>query len=358
MNAPLSAPRAAPLVVPTAARPFSSDGAVRFDGIAKTYGARGDRGMVAALHDVTLDVPLGGILGVIGPSGAGKSTLIRLVNGLERPTAGRLTLFGLDVTHLAEPDWRALRRDTGMIFQHFNLLSARTAAQNVALPLEIIGTPADRIRARVAELLDLVGLSDKAGRYPAELSGGQKQRVGIARALATAPKLLLCDEATSALDPETTLGVLALLRRLNRDLGLTILLITHEIAVVRDLCDQVAVIEAGRIVEQGDAFDLLTRPGNPVTARMVEAVTGVEPPPALAAALVPAGPRRVIRLRWTGAQAQAALAPRLHGLYGAEYQIAAARIDRIGERPYGGLILIVPAAAPVPPDAEELGYVA
>ena len=186
-----------------------------------------------ALHDVSLSVDPGSISGVIGPSGAGKSTLIRLVNGLEHATSGRVCVFGREVGALTEAEWRRERRSIGMIFQHFNLLSARTVFQNVALPLVIAGVPSAQIRPRVERLLDLVGIADKRDRYPAELSGGQKQRVGIARALANDPRILLCDEATSALDPETTLSILRLLRQVNRDLGVTILLITHEIPVIK-----------------------------------------------------------------------------------------------------------------------------
>ncbi|MFN3527345.1 MAG: methionine ABC transporter ATP-binding protein, partial [Paracoccus sp. (in: a-proteobacteria)] len=189
--------------------------------------------------------PEGSITGIIGRSGAGKSTLLRMVNGLERPTEGRVTVAGHDVGAARGGALRAIRRDVGMIFQHFNLLASRTVRGNVALPLEIAGLPATQIRARVDELIDQVGLTALADRYPAELSGGQKQRVGIARALATRPKVLLSDEATSALDPETTQTVLDLLTRINRDLGLTVLLITHEMAVLRDIASHMAVIEAG-----------------------------------------------------------------------------------------------------------------
>lgn len=318
--------------------------ALTFEGVSKTYPGR-TGAPVAALNGIDLTVPQGAVLGVIGPSGAGKSTLIRLANGLERPTGGRMRLFGQDVTTLDEAGWRAARRQTGMIFQHFNLLSSRTAAQNVAMPLQVAGAPRAAIRAKVAQLLDLVGLSDKADRYPAELSGGQKQRVGIARALAGDPKLLLCDEATSALDPDTTAQILSLLREVNQRLGVTILLITHEIPVVKTICDRVAVLEAGRIVEEGPAFDVLTSPGNPVTARFVEAVTGVEPPAALAAALRPAplpGGRRVLRLGFAGADATALATARLTALYGGDWRLLAARVDEIGGRPFGGLIVSVP----------------
>ncbi|HEU4323613.1 MAG TPA: ATP-binding cassette domain-containing protein [Roseiflexaceae bacterium] len=224
---------------------------------------------LAALDGVSLHVPAGAIFGVLGQSGAGKSTLIRCVNMLERPTAGSVLVDGQEMTTLSDAELRAARQRIGMIFQHFNLLSSRTVADNVAFPLEVIGGVgrAER-RARVAELLGLVGLSDKAGAYPAQLSGGQKQRVGIARALAGAPSVLLSDEATSALDPQTTATILDLLRHLNRQLGLTVLLITHEMSVVRQICDHVAILHAGRVVEQGSVRELLARPDSRLTAAL------------------------------------------------------------------------------------------
>ena len=214
------------------------------------------------------------MLGVIGRSGAGKSTLIRLVNGLEKPTTGRVIVDGADIAVLPETALRHARRSIGMIFQHFNLLSSRTAAENIALPLEVAGFDKAAIHGRVEELLALVGLSDKHNRYPAELSGGQKQRVGIARALATKPKVLLSDEATSALDPETTRSILDLLARINAELGLTIVLITHEMAVIRSIAREVAVIEGGRIVEKGNVFDVFTRPQHEVTRSFLADETG------------------------------------------------------------------------------------
>ncbi|MHC9419441.1 methionine ABC transporter ATP-binding protein [Sphingomonas citri] len=204
-----------------------------------------------ALDDVTLEVPRGSVYGVIGRSGAGKSTLLRLLNGLERASAGEVRVDGAALSTLDAAGLRALRRRVGMIFQSFGLLGNRTVAGNVALPLALAGVPRAERDARVAELLARVGLADKAGVYPARLSGGQRQRVGIARALATRPDILLCDEATSALDPETTRSVLALLGELNRELELTIVLITHELSVVRAICDHVAVIDRGRVVESG-----------------------------------------------------------------------------------------------------------
>lgn len=204
-----------------------------------------------ALDEVTLAVPRGSVFGVIGRSGAGKSTLLRLLNGLERASAGEVRVDGAALSTLDTAGLRALRRRVGMIFQSFGLLANRTVAGNVALPLELAGVPRAERDARVEALLARVGLGDKAGVYPAQLSGGQRQRVGIARALATRPDILLCDEATSALDPETTRSVLALLGELNRELGLTIVLITHELSVVRAICDHVAVIDRGRVVESG-----------------------------------------------------------------------------------------------------------
>ncbi|WP_328595977.1 methionine ABC transporter ATP-binding protein [Aureimonas psammosilenae] len=222
-------------------------------------------GEVRALDGVSLEVGAGEILGVIGRSGAGKSTLIRCLNGLERPDSGRIEIEGRDIAGLAESELQPLRRRVGMIFQHFNLLSAKTVAENVALPLKIAGENKAARRQRVAELLDLVGLADKAKSYPAQLSGGQKQRVGIARALAAKPALLLSDEATSALDPETTRSILALLQDINRRLGLTIILITHEMEVVRAIADRVAVIEAGRIVEEGPVWQVFAQPHQALT---------------------------------------------------------------------------------------------
>ncbi|MDD5367755.1 MAG: ATP-binding cassette domain-containing protein [Anaerolineaceae bacterium] len=215
---------------------------------------------VAALNGVSLEVAAGEIFGVLGTSGAGKSTLIRCVNLLEKPSSGAIQVNGKEMTRLSPPGLRKARQRIGMIFQHFNLLSSRTVVGNVAFPLEIAGLPRAERQARVKELLALVGLSEKADAYPAQLSGGQKQRVGIARALANEPDVLLSDEATSALDPQNTTAILELLRDLNRRLGLTILLITHEMSVVRQICDRVAVLEDGRVVEQGSVGELVAQP--------------------------------------------------------------------------------------------------
>jgi D-methionine transport system ATP-binding protein len=242
---------------------------IRLTEVGKRYaGAEG----AAALDAVSLSVPAGAVFGIIGQSGAGKSTLLRLVNALERADTGRVEVGGLDVAALDPAALRSLRRRVGMIFQQFGLLSSHTVAANVAFPLKLAGVTRAEREAKVAGLLARVGLAELAGRYPAQLSGGQKQRVGIARALATDPAILLCDEATSALDPETTREVLALLRDLNRELGLTIVLVTHEMAVVRAVCDRVAVFDRGRVVEDGTVADIFAGARHPATRRMLGAL--------------------------------------------------------------------------------------
>jgi D-methionine transport system ATP-binding protein len=316
---------------------------VRFEQVAKVFAGRG--APVAALEGIDLTVPQGSILGVIGRSGAGKSTLIRLVNGLERPSSGRVIVDGAEISALPERSLRHARRSIGMIFQHFNLLSSRTAAANVALPLEVAGYDRAAIERRVGELLDLVGLADKRDRYPAELSGGQKQRVGIARALATNPKVLLSDEATSALDPETTRSILDLLARINRELNLTILLITHEMAVIRTVAQQVAVIEAGRIVEQGDVFEVFTRPQHEVTRSFLGDETGRTLPAHLASRLSPEpsrGSQAVIRITFRGPHATDPVLARLARDLDIESTILAGTVDEIAGRPFGTLIVSVP----------------
>lgn len=213
-----------------------------------------------ALDAVTFDIPKGSVLGVVGYSGAGKSTLVRLINALDTPTAGSVVVDGTDLTRLSEIQLQKVRRGIGMVFQHFNLFASRTVAGNVAYPLRIAGRPRAEIEARVVELLEFVGLADKARSYPSQLSGGQKQRVGIARALAGGPTLLLADEATSALDPETTADILRLLTRINAEFGTTIVVITHEMSVVREICDSVVVMDGGRVVEHSSAYEVFAAP--------------------------------------------------------------------------------------------------
>ncbi|WP_016838663.1 methionine ABC transporter ATP-binding protein [Ureibacillus thermosphaericus] len=230
-------------------------------------------GELTAVDHVNLSIQKGEIFGIIGYSGAGKSTLIRLLNGLEKPTSGSVMVNGLEISSIKGKELRLARQKISMIFQHFNLLWSRTVAENIAFPLEIAGVPKEEREKRVHELIELVGLSGRADAYPSQLSGGQKQRVGIARALANNPEVLLCDEATSALDPETTDSILRLLSDINQRLGLTIVLITHEMHVIRKICHRVAVMEAGRVVEQGDVLEVFQNPQAEITKNFVMQVS-------------------------------------------------------------------------------------
>ncbi|MDM4763697.1 methionine ABC transporter ATP-binding protein [Galbitalea sp. SE-J8] len=252
--------------------PLTSDGHVVFEGVSKTFpGTRRATGTVA-LRDVSLDIAPGTIYGVIGYSGAGKSTLIRTVNGLEQPTAGRVLVDGTDVASLSGRALRDAQKRTGMIFQQFNLLETVRARDNVALPLRLDGVGAREARARADEVLEFVGLGGRADSHPGELSGGQKQRVGIARALVRQPRILLADEATSALDPTTTGQIIELLRRINSEYGTTVLVVTHEMDVIRDLAGRVAVMEGGAVVEEGAVLDVFVHPQQPITRDFVTTV--------------------------------------------------------------------------------------
>ena len=236
---------------------------IRVENVSKTY--TGKQGTVEAVKDVSLEISRGEIFGVIGFSGAGKSTLIRLLNGLETVTSGHIYINEKDITTLKRKELLKERQKIAMIFQHFNLLWSRTVEENIAFSLEIAGVPKAERKAKVAELIDLVGLTGREKSYPSQLSGGQKQRVGIARALANDPEVLLCDEATSALDPKTTKDILKLLVEINQELGLTIVLITHEMHVVRQICHRVAVMEEGRVVESGEVIEVFKNPQQPIT---------------------------------------------------------------------------------------------
>ena len=243
---------------------------IQIDHAIKTF-AEGSQA-VHALRDVSLKVEKGDIYGIVGFSGAGKSTLLRLVNGLEKPDSGSVMVAGQDLSRLDHKELKNLRRRIGMVFQQFNLLEGKTVKHNVAIPLHLAGTPKKEIDQRVKEVLKFVELEDKENAYVSQLSGGQKQRVGIARALATRPDILLCDEATSALDPQTTESILLLLRRVNREMGVTILLITHQMQVIQMICNKVAVMEYGKIVEEGSVLDVFGTPKEEVTKRFVRTV--------------------------------------------------------------------------------------
>lgn len=243
---------------------------IRLEHIVKQF--KGKNGTVNALNDVSVHVEQGDIYGIIGFSGAGKSTLIRMVNQLEKPDTGTVTVDGQELTTLSGADLRKVRRKIGMVFQQFNLLESKTVFQNVAIPLILEGASKEKIRQRVADVLRFVELEDKSDTYVSQLSGGQKQRVGIARALATEPSILLCDEATSALDPKTTESILRLLKRINREMGVTILLITHQMQVIQMVCNKVAVMENGKIVEQGTVLEVFGKPQLEVTKEFVRTV--------------------------------------------------------------------------------------
>lgn len=257
---------------------------VSLTGVTKSYPTPGG-GTVVAVDDVTLDIEKGDVYGIIGYSGAGKSTLVRLINALEPATGGRVVVDDVDLSSLKERDLRRVRGGIGMIFQQFNLFASRNVRANIAYPLKLAGWTKSDIDERVTELLAFVGLSDKARAYPEQLSGGQKQRVGIARALATRPDILLADEATSALDPQTTHEVLSLLKRVNEEQGVTIVVITHEMDVIQTIATKVAVMEKGRVIENGEVFDVFSDPQNPASQRFVGTVIKGIPSPAERAAL-------------------------------------------------------------------------
>lgn len=267
--------RLAPAAAAGIAAGHPTAGTVRFEAVSKTY--HSSAGEVRALDAIDLEIAAGTIFGIIGRSGAGKSSLLRTINRLEEPTAGRVLIDGAPIDQLTESGLVALRRRIGMIFQHFNLLSAKTVRENVALPLVVAGVPRAEIGPRVDEVIRLVGLEGKETTYPSRLSGGQKQRVGIARALVSRPEILLCDEATSALDPETTLSILRLLKDINRRLGITIVLITHEMSVIREICSEVLVLEKGRIAEAGPVWRVFGQPQHAATRALLEPLTRALP---------------------------------------------------------------------------------
>ncbi|MBB6340771.1 D-methionine transport system ATP-binding protein [Pseudomonas fluvialis] len=309
---------------------------IEFHQVHKAYPVQGHT--ITALHPSDLRIETGQVFGLIGHSGAGKSTLLRLINRLEEPSGGRIVIDGEDITALDAQGLRRFRQQVGMIFQHFNLLASKTVAANVALPLQLAGElGSSEIASRVSQLLQRVGLAEHAHKYPAQLSGGQKQRVGIARALATEPKILLCDEATSALDPQTTGQVLQLLAEINRELGLSIVLITHEMDVIRRVCDQVAVMDAGVIVEQGPVAQVFLHPQHATTQRFVRESEHVDEGEQHDDFAHVSG--RILRLTFQGEATYAPLLGTVARETGVDYSILAGRIDRIKDNPYGQLTL-------------------
>ena len=318
--------------------------------LSLTY--QGPKGPVQALKHINLHLEQGEIFGIIGRSGAGKSSLVRCINLLNRPTAGQMLVGGSDLVQMGDAQLRQARRDIGMVFQHFNLLSSRTVFDNVALPLELAGLSPQAIAARVNPLLELVGLTHLADRYPAQISGGQKQRVGIARALASQPKVLLSDEATSALDPETTRSILDLLRQVNRELGVTVVLITHQMQVIKQIADRVAVIEAGQIVEMGPVIDVFTQPQQAITKSLIDEIVPQELPAsvlarvrALAGQLGAGDSGRLLRLSYAGESAYEPILSHLIRELGLELSILHGQIDEIQEQTFGSLAVYASGAA-------------
>ncbi|GER91051.1 methionine import ATP-binding protein MetN [Dictyobacter vulcani] len=298
---------------------------ITINDVSKVYG-RGEKAIVA-LDAVNLAVPQGEIFGVLGESGAGKSTLIRCVNLLERPTSGSIIVNDQEITSLNGPALRKARQRIGMIFQHFNLLSSRTIAENVAFPLEVMGYNRSQRQERVKELLALVGLENRAQAYPAQLSGGQKQRVGIARALAGKPDVLLSDEATSALDPQTTRSILELLQDLNQRMGLTILLITHEMGVVKQICHQVAILEAGKVVEQGRVSELAALPESRLARSLFPRLQSYEAQPGA----------RIVTITFAGDTADEPVLSNVIRQFDVNVNILSGNIEKFGEQRIGQL---------------------
>ena len=331
-----------PNATQTELHPELSRAHVRFIGVGKTYDGR--QGPVAALKGIDLAIQHGEIFGIIGRSGAGKSSLIRTINRLEQPSSGRVLIEQTDINSFDENALVGLRRQIGMIFQHFNLMSAKTVWQNVELPLKVAGVPKLQREQKVRELLELVGLQGKHGAYPAQLSGGQKQRVGIARALVHNPAILLCDEATSALDPETTQSILSLLREINQRLGLTIILITHEMAVIRDLCHRVVVLEQGHIVEQGPVWQVFGDPQHEVSKTLLAPLQDTVPPALqsrITAQPLSAQSSVILRLRFTGQHAQAPDLGALFSALGGQVHLLHGGVEHIQGHALGQLLVSV-----------------
>lgn len=313
---------------------------IKLEKVSKTY-QMGDI-PTHALKNIDLDIKSKEIFGVIGPSGAGKSTLIRCVNLLERPSNGRVIVDNQNLTTMTNTELRAARRKIGMIFQHFNLLSARTVYDNIALPLELAGEKKTVIQQRVMPLLELTGLADKKQHYPSQLSGGQKQRVAIARALANRPTVLLSDEATSALDPQTTHSILQLLKDINREFGITILLITHEMSVVKEICDRLAIIQHGEIIEQAEVIQFFSRPETETAKQFVRSVLKEHLPDKLQQRILPAkkpGAIPLLQISFLGETASEPFIAKLIQTYGIDINILQAQIETIHGETVGTMIV-------------------
>lgn len=308
---------------------------IKIESLSKIFKIK-DGKNVNAVNDVTLNIEKGEIFGIIGLSGAGKSTLVRTINRLEEPTSGKVIVDGEDITAMSKSDLRDARKQIGMIFQHFNLLSSRTVAGNIAYPLEISDCNKADMDSRIDELLELVGLSDKKNVYPAQLSGGQKQRVAIARALANKPKILLCDEATSALDPQTTSSILSLLRDIRDRLGITIVMITHQMEVIREICDRVAIMENGSVIESGTVEEVFS---NPKTETAKKFVFGIKPDLKTMTKIPKIPGSVVIEISYLGHSAQEPVVSQLIKNHGIDVNIVSGDIDQLMNTSVGHLII-------------------
>lgn len=310
---------------------------ITFQQVNKTFRTKSRE--VHAVKDVSLTIRKGEIFGIIGFSGAGKSTLLRMVNLLEKPDTGKVIIQDRVINDLSEKELRKLRRKIGMIFQHFHLFNSRTVFGNIAYPLKLAGWPKAERKKRVKELLRFVGLEDQANDYPESLSGGQKQRVGIARALATSPEILICDEATSALDPETTNEILQLLKKINEELDVTILLITHEMNVIRDICDRVAVMENGQVIEEGAVADIFSNPQTKTTKNFISSVINDSLSPVLLEELRKNGTKKLYRLAFRGEPVKQPVLSRIAKRYDVEVNILNGNISDLGGELFGYLIV-------------------
>ncbi|MCH5208520.1 MAG: ATP-binding cassette domain-containing protein [Oscillospiraceae bacterium] len=316
---------------------------IELKNISKTYFSSG--GSVEAVKDVTLTINDGDIFGIIGFSGAGKSTLVRCINLLERPTSGKVLIDGKDMTELSAKELRAARKKIGMIFQHFNLMPSRTVLDNVMYALKGSGISKAEMREKALKLLELVEIGDKAEMYPSSLSGGQKQRVAIARALANDPKILLCDEATSALDPQTTKQILALLKSLNETLGITIVLITHEMAAVKEICNKTAVMDKGEVIEQNDTFSVFADPQNALTKDFIATTSNLKKIHDLLAENPDAVPLDkddiVVKLTYTERSVSEPLISAITQKFGVLLNIVFADVDIVQGAPIGGTVAVI-----------------
>jgi len=311
---------------------------IEFQSLGKVYDSGGKQ--VHALNNINLKINKGEIYGVVGFSGAGKSSLIRCVNYLERPTSGKVIVDGHDLSVLSEKEIRKVKKKIGMVFQHFNLLNSKTVYANVAMPLVLEKVPKEKMKKRVHELLEFVGLSDKADMYPDQLSGGQKQRVGIARALATQPSILLCDEATSALDPQTTSSILQLLKKVSEEYDITILMITHEMSVIREICDKVAVMEAGQIIEEGNVFDVFTAPQTKAAQNFVSTVMNDQIPTSVLDMIDNNnGSQNIFRINFINQSTSKPLLSQLAKKFDLDVNVLFGSITELQGTPFGNLIV-------------------